>query len=104
MIPLSILAPVRLMITFFPSDSSALHRIALVVVLPFVPIVTMVFPLTCCAIAFKMSGSIRRATYPGRVTPLPRFIFLIRKLVSFAALIASLLLNLIVHTNFLSFL
>ena len=83
------------MITFFPSDSMARQRIAFVVVFPFVPMVTMIFPLTWDAISRKMPGSIRRATYPGSVTPLPLFIFLIRVLVSLAQRTASLLLNLI---------
>ena len=58
--------------------------------------VTIVFSRIWEAMTLKILGAINLATYPGRVTPLPRFNFLIRALVPFAHVIASLLLNFIV--------
>ena len=84
------------MITVFPSAFNALYKMALVVVFPLVPMVTIVFSRIWEAMTLKILGSINLATYPGRVTPLPRFNFLIRALVPFAHVIASLLLNFIV--------
>src|SRR5699024_8662646 len=99
--PFSMLEPVWLQTTFFPSASSAAQSILLVVVFPLVPQTIKMSPRTWEASSLSISGQMRRAIFPAQVTPCLWKMCTLAACAAFAAQTAAILRNFICLSFFL---